>query len=322
MFWKKATALTVTLLLLGLAACGQTDPAEETPDPAPTTTTTPVEAPAESADLTAFRETLAAKQAPWAIAYLGDLADGQSLEELVEAAAEDHAFLADLSEEQVVATEGSEVYCLVPADLEDTCTVQSCAAGEDGDLVPGKTLYEGGGQPVLLVCNVSDVLPNLLVTVTGPDGTTETYAPCRSLCDGSVALPAASAAYDFSVYPDAPTGQTHTDFVGSWTATVPQNGAQVLCALTFADDGTMTYRVGYSASEWADSLEGTFYVIETSSQYPAGSILFELTSTLGGSDLWGVFSLTRTGSTLTVAPVSGDPLLAGYDTTAISFARA
>lgn len=320
MLWRNAAALTLTLLALGLAACGQT----EAPDPVPETETTPVEEvlPAESAALTAFRQTLAEKQAPWAIAYLGDLSAQQSLEDLVEAEAETYPFLAEIPDEQVLVTQGTEVYCLVPGDPADTCLVQTCAAGEDGDLIPGETLYEGTGQPVLLVCNVSDVLPNLLVTVTGADGSEETYAPCRSLCDGTVALPADSAAYDFSTYRDAPTGETHTAFLGAWTATVSRNGTQVLCALDFADDGTMTYRVGYPGSEWLDCLEGTFYVIETSSQYPAGSVLFELTSTMGGTDLWGIFTLDVTGSTLTVTPVSGDPLLHGDTTAPLAFTKA
>ncbi len=319
MLWKKGAGLALTVLLLvGLTACGQTQTVEKAPE----TGTAPVEAPTESAALTAFRETLAERQAPWAIAYLGDLSSEQSLETLVAEGAETYPFLAEIPDEQVVTTEGTEVYCLVPGTTDAACTVQTCTVGESGDPVPQGTLYEGDGQPVLLVCNVSDVLPNLLVTITGPDGSAETYAPCRSLCDGSVALPADSAAYDFSLYPDAPTGQTQTAFIGAWTAAVSQDGSQLLCGLDFCDDGTMTYRVGYSDSEWIDCLEGTFYVIETSSQYPVGSVLFELTSTMGGSDFWGVFSLEPTGSTLTVTLVSGDPLLHSYTTDPIPFTKA
>ena len=74
-----------------------------------------------------------------------------------------------------------------------------------------------------------------------------------------------------------------TDFLGRWTA----DGAE----LSFAADGTMTYTPPDGA------MTGTFYVITTSSQYPAGSVLFELSAESNTPDFWGIFTLTVTGDT-------------------------
>lgn len=316
---KQWLGLSLALLLaLSLTACGP-EP-RETPDPE--TPTKEVATPAATdPSLTALRATLAEKNAPWGIAFLGHLAQGRTPQDLLNETDYPtvYPFLTDITGDRVVTHEGTEVYCVVPRDADAALTVQTCLCGEDGQPIPQETLYQGDGQPVILVCNVSDVLPNLLVTVTAPDGSAVSYAPCLSLCDGSVALPADSALYDLSLYPDAPQGGADADFVGAWTTTVTQEGREVLCQLDFQADGTMTYRVGYPNSEWIDSLDGTFYVIATSSQYPPGSVLFELSSTLDSRAFWGVFSLARSGGALTVTHVTGDPLLYGFDEQTISF---
>lgn len=320
MVWKRWAALGLSLaLLLGLTACGQEPQPAESPEPETPAAETPAPTTADPS-LTHLRTTLAEKDSPWAIAFLGDLSQGSSPEDLLAETdyPETYPFLADITGDQVVTYEGTEVYCVVPRDEKATLTVQTCVCGADGQPIPQETLYQGDGQPVILVCNVSDIIPNLLVTVTAPGGSPVSYAPGLSLCDGSVALPADSAIYDFSLYPDAPKGNTDTDFLGSWTATVTQEGREVLCQLDFQSDGTMACRVGYPDSEWMDVLEGTFYVIETSSQYPVGSVLFEMTSTMDQSPFWGVFSLENSGSALTVTHISGDSLLYGFDGQAIT----
>ena len=315
MVWKRWAALGLSLaLLLGLSACGQETPPAKTPE-----THTPVaEEPAPAADpsLTHLRTTLSEKASPWAIAFLGTLSDGDSPVDLLAGTdyLEDYPFLADITGRQVVTYEGAEVYCVVPRDEDTTLTVQEVI-----DQEPGKTLYEGDGQPVILVCNVSDVIPNLLVTVTAPDGSQVSYSPTLSLCDGSVALPADSAIYDFSLYSLSSTNATEVSFLGDWTATAHLEGREVLCQLSFQENETMTYRVGSPDSEGMDVMEGTYYVIGENSQYPAGSVLFELTSTMDGNPFWGVFSLTVSGDSLTVTHVSGDALLHGFDGQTIPF---
>ena len=63
------------------------------------------------------------------------------------------------------------------------------------------------------------------------------------------------------------------------------------------------------------AMTGTFYVITTSSQYPAGSVLFELSAESNTPDFWGIFTLNVEGDTLTVDNVTGDRLLDQQTTT-------
>ena len=53
---------------------------------------------------------------------------------------------------------------------------------------------------MVLIGNVSDIIPNLLVTLTGADGEKMEYHPALSLCDGTVARPVSPNVYDFSRY--------------------------------------------------------------------------------------------------------------------------
>ena len=200
--------------------------------------------------------------------------------------------------------EGSQVYCLVPRDQETSLTVQTYRSdaenGYQGEV--GDTLYtDTQGRPVILIGNVSDVIPNLQVTLVGADGTELVYHPALGLCDNTIALPATPKVYDFSLY-STEEAPVETDFLGRWTA----DGAE----LSFAADGTMTYTPPDGAA-----MTGTFYVITTSSQYPAGSVLFELSAESNTPDFWGIFTLTVTGDTLTADNVTGDRLLDQQTTT-------
>ena len=164
---------------------------------------------------------------------------------------------------QIVTHEGSQVYCLVPPGSGDLPHRASLPLRR-GKRLPGEvgdTLYtDTQGQPVILIGNVSDVIPNLQVTLVGADGTELVYHPALGLCDNTIALPATPKVYDFSLY-STQEAPVETDFLGHWTA----DGAE----LSFAEDGTMTYTPPDGAA-----MTGTFYVITTSSQYPAGSVLF------------------------------------------------
>ncbi|MEE0256578.1 hypothetical protein [Evtepia sp.] len=145
-------------------------------------------------------------------------------------------------------------------------------------------------MPVILTCNVSDVLPNLLVTVTS-NGETWSYNPCLSLCDGTVALPDSPKIYDFSIY-QTEDPNADADFLGSWQGDST--------TLSFSADGSMTYTDDVTH-------RGSFYVIQSSSRYPAGSVQFQWDQE-GDEAFWGVFTLTRDGSKLTVTNITGNSI--------------
>ena len=121
---------------------------------------------------------------------------------------------------------------------------------------------------MVLIGNVSDIIPNLLVTLTGADGEKMEYHPALSLCDGTVARPVSPNVYDFSRY-QAEDSPISADFLGQWES---EDGGVV-----FSSDGTMSLWSGSSMDQATDQKSGTFYVISNSTQYPAGAVLFELT---------------------------------------------
>lgn len=316
MRWRHPlAALLAALCLLALSACGdpsapaesteQTSPAETTEPAPPADTPEPSDdpAPAEDPSLTQFRETLAEGGYFCGLAFLGYLPEGDpaGLEELLQAGGygEDYPFLADLSQDQVVAYEGDEVYCLVPRDPAASLTVQAWNSTPENQYQGevGETLYtDDQGRPVVLIGNVSDVIPNLQVTLTGEDGTELLWHPALGLCDSTLALPATPKVYDFSRYDTLELPQQAADFLGTWAA----EGA----SLTLREDGSAAY-----TTPTGEAFTGTYYVITTSSQYPEGSVLLELSAEGNTPDFWGIFTFAPEGSTLTAASVTGDRLL-------------
>ena len=245
------------------------------------------------------------------IAFLGNLPDGdpEALPRVIREAGylEDYPFLETLPKEQIIAYEGSEAYCLVPRDQKATLTVQAFLSNESNHYQgePGEILYESqDGRPVVLIGNVSDIIPNLLVTLTGADGEKMEYHPALSLCDGTVARPVSPNVYDFSRY-QAEDSPISADFLGQWES---EDGGVV-----FSSAGTMSLWSGSSMDQATDQKSGTFYVISNSTQYPAGAVLFELTDDHDTPAFWGIFTLAVDGATLTATHVSGD-LLWGKET--------
>ena len=99
----------------------------------------------------------------------------------------------------LVDATGEDVFAIVPTNENASVTVERLEMNDNGELVPSEILYEGDGTPFLLRCNVSDIFPNTLVTVTGTDGNTLSASPFISLRDGSAVM---EGAYDFTKYPE------------------------------------------------------------------------------------------------------------------------
>ena len=182
MLRKPLLLCLLTLLCLGsLAACGEAPAsAEETitqTEPSQTQETEPSQSQEEAPSLTQLRADLQAGDYFCGIAFLGTLPEGDpaGLPQLLQEKgyAEAYPFLADLPQAQIVTHEGSQVYCLVPRDQETSLTVQAYRSdaenGYQGEV--GDTLYtDTQGQPVILIGNVSDVIPNLQVSLVGAEG--------------------------------------------------------------------------------------------------------------------------------------------------------
>ena len=179
----------LTLLLAALVLTGALSACENAPRPA------------EEDTLTLLRQEIADSGSLLGVAYLGVMADADSdiTEWLADSGwTQTFPFLAELTAQQTVTQPGNEVYCIVPADEKAGLTVRAYDLLDDASPA-GDVLYESdGGAPVCLRGNVSDIMPNMEVTVSGAGGET-VYRPALSLMDGAVSVIAdGGSVYDFT----------------------------------------------------------------------------------------------------------------------------
>lgn len=191
---KKAMALLIAAAMIcALASCGSgTDQTQHQPE---------AETETEDDTLKSLRKTIADSGCQMGVAFLGTMDEGDTdvLQWLKDSGSvERFPFLADIAAEAVVTQPGNEVYCIVPADKEDTVTVRIYDPLSSATPV-GQVLYESTeGTPVCLRGNASEIMPNLEVTVSGENGEA-VYQPFISLKDGTVSTETAEGnVYDFT----------------------------------------------------------------------------------------------------------------------------
>ena len=164
------------------------------PDPTPAPNPEPLPGPAQES-LDAIRQEMEPSGAIAAVFFLG-IHEGEPLDETFYTAPdragyfEGRSFMKEIPLDRYVSTDGMEVYCIVPADPKASVVVTEWdEAGEKP--VEGKVLYEGStGEPLFVQGNVSDIMPNLSITVVDSHGNVlDKYHPHISMKDGSVALP-------------------------------------------------------------------------------------------------------------------------------------
>ena len=116
-----------------------------------------------------------------------------------------YPFLALIEEDRFARNEGSEIYCIIPTDEGSSVTVTVWDAETNS---PGEILFSSeDGRPIWIQGNISDIMPNLSVTIEDSSGNVlQQYQPFISLKDGTVAMPAGAGSlvldlteYDFPV---------------------------------------------------------------------------------------------------------------------------
>ncbi len=120
---------------------------------------------------------------------------------------DDFDFFSELMSDHFVATDwGNELYAIIPADPNANVEIYEWIIGEENGYTGerGQLLYHGeNGSPVLLKCNVSDIMPSALVVITNPDGRTIEWNPFISLMDGHVqTVSNLEYMFDFTIYPE------------------------------------------------------------------------------------------------------------------------
>ena len=227
---KKLSLISLGLALaLCVTGCGrpgtsssqapaQSASATAAPQPAPAPDTA---ADAEAADpLAEMRQMAADNGYQCCILYLGGTVEEDVRALLGEPGTLDDAFLYDIPEERWVVAPGGgyEHYCIFPVDPGASVAVNEWVVSEANGYAgePGRVLYRSdSGEPFLLQCNISDVMPNAQVVIVDSAGNTLDWSPQLSLRDGTLCF--APGVADFTAYDP----QDPEDLLYAWEDQLP-----------------------------------------------------------------------------------------------------
>ena len=104
--------------------------------------------------------------------------------------------------------EGQELYAIVPANENTTVTIYASGITEWGEYADDTSmpLHVGlPGEPVVVMCNLSEIYSNVLITVSDGANSID-FHPMLSMEDGHLAE--TPGVYDFSIYLDIPDEAT------------------------------------------------------------------------------------------------------------------
>ena len=135
------------------------------------------------------------------------------------------SFVYDIPQDHwVVAPDGGcDLYCIFPQDPDATLFVYETSLTDDAEnpLQRGKQLYYSeDGQPILLLCNISDIAPNTEVELYPSTGEELVFSPFLSGENGHVVE--AEGVCDFTIYPEGDDWETDTSpwsLEGNWLET-------------------------------------------------------------------------------------------------------
>ncbi|MBE6688866.1 MAG: hypothetical protein E7588_06265 [Ruminococcaceae bacterium] len=251
---------------------------------------------------------------------------------------EDYPFVEEMELGDLIVNENNEMYLVVPADSTETVKVYDAVPDEETyELEKGELLGESAnGKPFLLLCNVSEIIPNVIISTS-----TLEYSPCLSGEDGE--LVENQDIYDFSPYEkikeyyDIQNGLADGAdpiFCGSWFGE-SENGDYELMSMSLElyVDGTATYVYGVGNSEpvewfmgeWSFDAERDMIILDMyggpPNDYEDSDELFIDPYELKCGFKWDM-DYRDDGTYLILTHEEGDPILWGKNGATFEFAEA
>ncbi len=230
-------------------------------------------------------------------------------------------FLASVGEESFFSGEGAEIYAIVYADNNVNFTVSAQSidydSGNDMPLITDKVIGTGkGAQPNLIRGNYSDILPELLVTISSETGPLCEYRPSLSLENGK--LNQSDGVYDFTPY--ALLGMSPY-YVGEWYCELRYDeDMRLALLLDLYDDGVASFSYGGVSSEIIESLSGTWSEENGNLNLILnGTTKDEQNGTTGIYVLNCIFAPSLDGEVLRLLHVGGDSFFENMQNTEFEF---
>ena len=224
----------------------------------------PTETEPEDASLTALRNKISESGAQLGVAYLGCFSG--NFDELTMYVDElgvydNYPFAKEMDADSVVATQSNELYLVVPSSRETTVNVYGTVLNEETYELEKEALVgeSTDGAPFFLLCNVSEFIPNVIITTDDFE-----YVPAISGMDGML-IPS-EYIYDFSPYEkvaeyfDIQSGAADSAdsiFCGSWFGEAQNSDGKLMTMyLDIHPDGAASYVYGIGNSEPYESFSG------------------------------------------------------------------
>jgi len=282
--------LLILILAVSMTACGSSGDGENKPSPPPDDPDKGVTD--AGPDCVMLRQAMIETTDMAAVAFLGYYeGDYEGLDDYLDEYkfAEDHPFIKEIDADHFVESEGGELYCIVPADEESFVNVYEWIISEENDFMGevGNIIYEGGADPFILRCNMSDIMPNTFVEVVDSAGNTLEYIPQMSLMSGTLLKP-----YEVPTILDFTPYEAFTEYfgfgygfsldnltaVGNWVTKVyTVNDEFVEGNWYFGEDGTVEFCHAVSEGKpYEIYYEGQYYEAEGNDDFPENTYIMDM----------------------------------------------
>lgn len=359
---KSALSLMIAVTLLTAVGCKQEEEkkipvipnvnaetsvstqSKPTENMAPTTPNQTTEPEVQDEILNTFYSVIEDSQRACAVAYLGytegPLGDGYEAWFEENGMLDIYPFLKNLPVERIIEQDGGEVYCIIPRQQEAAISVYSQSLDSDGNAVAGDELFHSTDcQPFLVRGNISEIVPNTMVSIEYADGTSVEFSPSLSGMDGRLALTEDQGILDVSFYlyqnvdmADESIYWGEASIEGTWVCHALANdaGESLITSLEFysEESNQVVFWYGTDYDNITARFEGTFYESDIPMDPP--QIMMELTL-VDGSKLAdsGEESLAMVvylknwvaEDGLDVIHLEGDPLMPGLEGVTVYFTR-
>ena len=319
---KKMLALLLAMIMtFSLVACGGGSGAGNNED---VSKPTPTPEQKVQLDTTMLQSAMTDTEDFMAIAFLGyveeDFADFDEYFDSKGFKDQFHPFVYDIDKDHFVQAEGDELYCIVPRYEDDTVTISEWIVDEYNDWQgeEGNVLYhaKNDGHPILVKCNISDLVPNILITIENSNGYKNYFVPYISAMDGYLEtyLDDEYSFCDFTPYDLIVPGWDGWDdggdywgddwndnedynafdivyLSGDWTSTVYTKDDEYLDAgFMFDGSGNVEFAYGPSGDVYQLYYSGSYYLAEDPS-LPENAVILELYLTENNTDTYPVESI-------------------------------